>query len=447
MFAPAPTPPELPAPDSLAPFDLDLPLLLGGAVVMAIAAFHGRITRTPGTSGPLLALLAGVAVGPIGLGWFDPADWGEPAEGMRPAALLTLAIGLTGVALRLPRRCVLSGPHLRTLGTLLGPVMLAMWGASAFCAWAVLGLDGWAAALVGAAVVPTDPVLASAVVSGDFARKHLPGRLRHAISAESGANDGLAVPLVALAAAGLAGSLAAGSEVNWAGWGDWFVEAVLREAVGAALVGAACGGAAAALLRWSERSHDTDETGLLAFALALTLAVLGAAGLLGVSGPLAVFFAGLTLAWQERNDDRREEGEIQDAVNQFFLLPVFGLLGAALPWGDWAAFGWRGPAFAAALLLVRRPPWVWLLGRFVPAALPDLRENRDRLFAGWFGPIGVAALYYAAEYHADLPALWPAVTLAVTGSVLAHGATAAPLTRRYDAGHRDGPVATTAEED
>ena len=403
---------------------LELAALLGGAVVLVIAAFHGRVTRTAGLSGPLLVLVAGVAVGPAGAGWFDAAGWGEPAGFMRGAALLTLAVGLAGVALRLPRRCVLSRSHLVTAAVLLGPGMLAMWAASSFLAWAVLGLPGWAAGLAGAAVVPTDPVLANAVVSGKFARDRLPGRLRHAISFESGANDGLAVPLVTLAVAGLSGSLATAG-----GWADWFVAGVLHEAAGALLLGAACGVGCSELLLRSERRHDLDETGLLAFAVALSLAVLGAAGLLGVSGPLAVFTAALILAWRLPGEERREEGQITDAVNQFFLLPVFGLLGATLPWGEWAAFGWRGPAFAAALLLFRRPPWLALLGRFAP----DLPHSRDRLFAGWFGPIGVAALYYAAEYADVLPELWPAVTLAVAASVIAHGATAAPLTRRYAA--------------
>ncbi|WP_171189069.1 cation:proton antiporter [Alienimonas chondri] len=455
MIFPAPTAAESAAEADVesiaAAFDLDLVLLLGGATVLGIAAFHRCITRTTGLSGPLLALLIGVALGPIGLGWFDPTAWGELAAWMEPAALLTLAIGVTGVALRLPRKCVLRRSHLMTIGTLLGPGMLAMWAASTLCAWLILGFDGWAAALIGAAVVPTDPVLASAIVSGDFATKHLPGRLRHAISAESGSNDGLAVPLVALAAAGLAGSLAAGSGMagsgmNWGGWGDWFLSAVLWEAGGAAVMGAVCGGAAAIMLNWSEKADDVDETGLLAFALALTLAVLGAAGLLEVSGSLATFCAGLALAWNLPGEEREEEGEIQDAVNEFFLLPLFGLLGAALPWEAWVELGWRGPAFAAALLLLRRPPWLWLLGRFLPSSLPDLEEPRDRLFAGWFGPIGAAALYYAAVYHDELSALWPTVTLAVTASVLAHGATAAPFTRRYAAAARaadgDAPVAT-----
>ena len=422
-------PPDAAAPPPEVPADaFDLALLLGGAVVLGIAAFHGRITRTAGLSGPLLATLAGAAVGPAALGWLDPAAWGGPAEVMRPAALLTLAVGVAGVALRLPRGCVLTRAHLVTAAVLLGPAMLAMWAASWGLAWGVLGLPVWVAGLVAACVVPTDPVLASAVVSGKFAREHLPDRLRHAISFESGANDGLAAPFVALAAAGVAGSLDTAG-----GWGEWFAAGVLGEAGLALLIGGVAGPAAAWLLRLAERHHDLDETGLLAFALALAFVVLGACGaageVLGVppSGALATFAAVLSFAWLLRGADRREEAEITDAVNQFFLLPVFGLFGAALPWGEWAAFGWRGPAFAAAVLLVRRPPWVWLLGRLAP----DLRAPRDRLFAGWFGPIGVAALFYASDRAGEAAAVWPAVSLVVAASTLAHGATAAPLTRAY----------------
>ena len=420
--------PDPAADAAAAAFDLDLSLLLGGAVVMAIAAFHDVIARTAPLSGPLLAMLAGVAIGPVGLDWIHPDVWGEPTDWMEPASLVTMAIGLIAVGLELPRQSVLARPHRVSLATLLGPVMLLMWAASWLCAWLVLGLEGWAAGLVAAAVVPTDPVLAPAVVSGAFAREHLPARLRDTINAESGANDGLAVPLVAFAALGLAGGLGTAG-----GWGEWFVETVLWEAAGAAVVGAACGWASAKFITRSERARETDESGLMAFSLAVTLAVLGAAGLLGVSGPLAVFAAGLTFAWGLTHARRKKEGDVQNALNEIFLLPVFGLLGAVLPWDEWAAFGWRGPAFVAAVLLFRRPPWLWLLGRLAPRALPDFPAPRDRLFAGWFGPVGVAGLYYAAAYHDELPVLWPAVTLVVTGSVIAYALTAAPLTRMYGA--------------
>ena len=416
-----------PPPESFGPPEAWLvALAVCGAAVAGIAAFHGKLTRTAGLSGPMVALAAGVAAGPAGLGWVDPLSWGTVREVMVPAALVTLAVGLTGVALRLPRDRVLGRRHLVTAATLLGPGMLAAWGTAAGLAWLALGADGWAAGLIGAAVVPTDPVLAGAIVGGPLARETLPRRLRDAIAFESGANDGLAVPLVTLSAAGLAGSLATA-----AGRLDWFVWKVLWEVGGALALGAACGRLGGRLLTACDRWHDSDETGTLAFGVALTLAVLGAAGCAGVSGPLAVFAAGLAFAWRLPNPERREEAKIEDAVNEFFLQPVFLLLGAALPWGAWAALGWRGAAFAALALLLKRPAWVPLFGRVAPGAVPDLPAPRDRWFAGWFGPVGVAALYYAAEYGELCPLLWPAVSLTVACSVVAHGATAAPLTRRY----------------
>ena len=403
-----------------------LPVALGGAAVAIVAAMHGRLTRTAGLSGPLVALLLGATAGPAGLGLVDPAGWGSVREVVVPAALVTLAVGLMGTALRLPRECVLRRGHLVTAAALLGPGMLLAWATASGLAWACLGLTGWAAALVGAAVVPTDPVLASAVVSGKFARDRLPGRVRHAISFESGANDGLAVPLVTLAIAGLGGSLSAAG-----GWGDWLARAVLWEAVAAAVLGFAVGRAAARGLAFTESHHAADETGTLAYGLALTAAVLGAAGLLGLSEPLTVFAAGLGFAWRLPGNERREEGDVQDAVNEFCLQPVFLLFGALLPWGEWRELGWGGVAFALLALALKRPPWVWLLGTRALGSLPDLPDGRDRLFAGWFGPVGVAALFYAAEFGDRLPALWPAVSLTVALSTVLHGATAAPLTRAH----------------
>ncbi len=43
---------------------------------------------------------------------------------------------------------------------------------------------------------PTDPVLASSIVKGKFAESRVPIHIRILLSAESGANDGFAFPLV-----------------------------------------------------------------------------------------------------------------------------------------------------------------------------------------------------------------------------------------------------------
>lgn len=57
------------------------------------------------------------------------------------------------------------------------------------------------ALVIGASLSPTDPVLAASVVSGEPAEEGLPARLRALLTGESGANDGLALPLVGVAIA------------------------------------------------------------------------------------------------------------------------------------------------------------------------------------------------------------------------------------------------------
>ena len=74
-------------------------------------------------------------------------------------------------------------------------------------------------------------------------------------------------------------------------------------------------------------------------------------------------------------------------------LVVFSLFGAALPWQQWFDLGWRGVAMVFAVLVLRRIPIVLLLKRPLKLRLPDA------LYLGWFGPVGVAALFM--EVHQD----------------------------------------------
>lgn len=151
--------------------------------------------RTP-ISEPLIALLAGVLIGPAVFGLLDLAGLGNQEVILEEAALLTLAVALMGVALRLPVGYV-SG-HWRLLVVLLGILMPLMWLGCSLLVYLILGLPFWVSLLVGAVVTPTDPVVASSIVAGGVAERNLPGRLRYAISAESGFNDGLALPFVVL---------------------------------------------------------------------------------------------------------------------------------------------------------------------------------------------------------------------------------------------------------
>ncbi len=108
-------------------------------------------------------------------------------------------------------------------------------------------------------------------------------------------------------------------------------------------------------------------------------------------------------------------------------MPVFALLGLALPWGEWVELGWAAVALVVAVLLLRRIPAVLLLKPLIGG----IRGWDEALFVGWFGPIGVGALYLATVAHKEtqLEQVWPVVTLLIAATIVIHDLTATPLSR------------------
>ena len=92
------------------------------------------------------------------------------------ATRILLVISVTGVALRYPVAAVAA--QLRPVTILLIVAMLAMAPVSTGLAAAILGVSLGAALMLGTAVCPTDPVLASRVVTGKSAEEDLPAVIR-----------------------------------------------------------------------------------------------------------------------------------------------------------------------------------------------------------------------------------------------------------------------------
>lgn len=86
-------------------------------------------------------------------------------------------------------------------------------------------------------------------------------------------------------------------------------------------------------------------------------------------------------------------------------------------------YGVVGSGAVLLVLVSRRLPFVLALAR--PLGL----GRREAVFAGWFGPMGVSAIFYLAhgiEKGADDPRLFAAGTLAVAASVVAFGVSGTP---------------------
>ena len=108
-----------------------------------------------------------------------------------------------------------------------------------------------------------------------------------------------------------------------------------------------------------------------------------------------------------------------------------------------AARAIRDWPFSSIRALLRRLPFFLLLKRLVP----QLKDTRDALFAGWFGPIGVAALFYAmlALRCTGHEVVWSGGSLLICASLVAHAMTAAPLARLYGRSNRPGQPEKTCE--
>ncbi len=399
--------------------EINIALVAVGAVVLVVGLLS-NLLQSSFVSTPMVALLAGVLLGPAMLGLLVPSDWGGQEEKiLEQATRLTLAISLMGVALRMPERFPFR--DWRSMAVLLGLVMPFMWLASGLLVYLILGLPLLVALLVGAVITPTDPVVSSTIVTGDVAEEDLPGRLRHTLSAESGANDGLAYPFVFLPILLL-------SRPSGEAWTHWVTHTLVWEVGGAVLFGALVGYGAGRLLEWAEHKDAIEESFFLVYTIALSLVVLGAAKLLGSDGILAVFVAGLGFDFAVKGD-REQQRRVQEASTRFFILPIFVLLGLTIPWEGWAELGWGGPVLVVAVLLLRRLPAVLALNPL----MRGVRGGANALFLGWFGPIGVAALYYAnlSLRETGIEAAWTVGSLVICASVLAHGMTAAPLTKLY----------------
>ncbi len=383
----------------------------GAALVLALAS---RKLRQLPVSEPLVGLLVGVLLGPAVLGVLHLEERTRDLVLLEGSRLL-LAGSVMAAALRFPARDLRS--VLRAVGVLLlvaMPVAALVTGAGSL----LLGVPLALAALVGACLCPTDPVLAAAVVTGEPAQRDIPARVRRMLTAESGANDGLALPVVGLALAAVLPGASPGGVVGRIVW----------EVAGGAAIGVALGALAAWALRVATRHHDQEPGPELVYTLLLAVATLGVARLAGTGGVLAVFVAGLAYNRLVGDDERSGQDDIDEAVNRYAVIPLFVILGAVLPWSEWAAFGPAAAAFVAVVLLLRRPPLVLALGRALGLT------TTQAAFTGWFGPIGVSAVFYLAHsMHegASDPRLFAAGTLAVAASVVAFGLTGSPGRRLY----------------
>ncbi|KAF9120760.1 hypothetical protein BGW39_011114 [Mortierella sp. 14UC] len=386
----------------------------------------------------------GIIIGPYAIGIFDPTRWEEYDSVTLEFTRIVIAVQVMAAGVSLPRSYVLK--ERLSLFMMIVPLMCLMFGTSALLVWALIpNLSFIESMAIAACVTPTDPVLSNSVVKGRFAEKHVPPRIRYLLSAESGINDGMGLPFLFLGLY-LMKEPSAGVAI-----GKWFYLVWAYQILLSIVIGGLFGFAARKLVKGAKNRNLIDKESFLVFSIALALAVAGIVSIIASDDLLACFVAGNVFAWDDWFSNEIAEAHIQEIIDMLLNLACFVYIGASIPFSSFndAALGlsvWRLIVLGIVILLLRRLPFVVALKPLIPA----LTTYRDAAFAGWFGPIGVGAVFFsklaAMQTHPEhlgehahnferlmrvREVIFPVVMFLVFSSVLIHGVTVPLLHLQY----------------
>lgn len=347
----------------------------------------------------LISLLAGVSFSPHAANFIRPLDYvGNSQINLDIVTLafcrLVLGVQLVLAGVQLPSRYLQT--EWKSLSLLLGPIMTLMWLSGSLIIWGLVpSLPFLHALAIGACITPTDPVLSNSIVKGKFADKNVPKDLQKIIIAESGANDGLGYPFLFLALylikytqhGGDVGGLDEAMRL-------WFGETWGYTIILSVAYGATTGWIAKELLHIAEKRKYIDRESFLVFAITLALFILGTCGMIGSDDVLACFVAGNSFTWDDWFRLETMDDSLQPTIDMLLNLSIFLYFGAICPWASFASNEYiptyRLVFLGVLILLLRRLPIVFAMHK----SIHQIKEKRQAIFVGFFGPIGVSAIFY-----------------------------------------------------
>jgi NhaP-type Na+/H+ or K+/H+ antiporter len=409
----------------------ELALCLVGVAALLSAWIPAFVSRRA-LSLPIVLVALGVVVFllPLDLDAPDPTSRVEVTERLTELGVI---VALMGAGLKIDRRV-----GWRSWASSWRLVMLAMpltiAAGAALGAWG-LGLGAASAVLLGAALAPTDPVLASEVQVGEptvepeqDVDEPAEDEVRFALTSEGGLNDALAFPFVYMAIdMAEHGADPSGWLLSWV-----TVDLLYRVSVGL-IAGVAIGSLLAVIVfRPPGRLEGLAESSQGFVALAATFLAYGVTELAHGYGFLAVFVAAVTLRSSERGHSYHAVlHNFSEQAENLLVVGLLVLFGGALTAGLLDHVTWEVVGVAAALLLVVRPATAWIALHGVPCT------PSERLAIAFFGVRGIGSLYYVAFALSATTferggVIWSTVGLTIVGSIILHGTTATPVMRRLD---------------
>lgn len=198
------------------------------------------------------------------------------------------------------------------------------------------------------------------------------------------------------------------------------------------------GYAARKLIRYSEKKKLVDRESFVAQYVSLSIASMGAGVLLGGDDLLSAFACGTAFAWDGWFQKQTRDSNFSSIVDLLFNVATFIYIGAIMPWHDFVNADinlalWRLIVLSILVLLLKRIPVVVMMWKWIP----DIKTFREAIFSGYFGPMGVGAIFMSTYgrllmvQHVEEPpkttndvlalTIQPIVFFFVLSSVFVHG--------------------------
>jgi len=306
----------------------------------------------------------------------------------------------------LPRRLLGLGLPLTILsGVLVGFVLLTE-------------LPFWQVAILATILAPTDAALAQAVINSE----RVPARIRQALNAESGLNDGICFPILLLFIY-LADT--SGGDYPTSYW----IRFITLQLILGPVIGIITGYIGGRLVLWSVGKNFMSGNFKRLSIIGLSFLAFFSAELIGGNGFMSAFFAGLVFG----NTARKVSSPIYhfgEAEAELFIMLTFILFGAIMVPEAIENISWTYVIYALISLTIIRiiPVIISLAGKRL--SIPTL------LYLGWFGPRGAATILYVLlvvdKYHlSGENVIFTITAVTVVLSVFLHGLTAVPSAEMY----------------
>ncbi|KAJ4291678.1 hypothetical protein N0V90_009573 [Kalmusia sp. IMI 367209] len=455
--------------------ELNIVISVLGAFTILYGVISVKIKQDWYLGEALPAVIVGLILGPVAAKFLDSERWGFPVKDQTEY----ITLGMTRIVIGI--QLVMAGYQLpakypwhrwKDMFILLIPVMTIMWLCTTACIMLMISkLTLLSSMVIGSLVTSTDPVLSQAIAKGPFADKYVPRALREIISAEAGSNDGFGFPFLLLAtflirhaepesldfkpgvqrlahAHNAHRMMARAGDVGRQGGGTgkavelWVVEGwlyfILLGAVVGVVIGLTCIYSQPA---YRSRRKWIDGESFLLLPTAIGLFTIGVTGCAGLDDLLACFCAGAALNWNGEylTETLERHDEVNGSIDVLLNFGGFMYIGMIFPWDESNQPDLTGITYGRLIvlgvlvLLLRRIPAMMAIYKAMPNTVKNWREA---LFMGYFGPIGIGAVFYlehtrhlfpkveVAETEEEehlLRAMGPVVYFLVLFSIVVHG--------------------------